>query len=56
MREGDLAPGTRTDQLASYLLAVMRGMSGCARDGGSTDDVLAIAETALQAIPGPTTR
>ena len=55
VREGDLAPGTRTDQLASYLLAVMRGMSGCARDGGSTEDVLAIAETALHAVAGPAT-
>jgi hypothetical protein len=29
----------------------MRGMSGCARDGGTTDDLLAISETAMAAFP-----
>ena len=51
VRDGDLAASTRTDQLASFLVAVMRGMSGCARDGGTTEDVLAIARTAMCAVP-----
>ncbi len=49
--DGDLPPTVRPDDLASFLMAVMRGMSGCARDGGSTDEVLAIARTAVAAIP-----
>jgi AcrR family transcriptional regulator len=53
VRDGDLAATTRTDQLASFLVAVMRGMSGCARDGGTTEDLLAIAETAIRALPAP---
>ena len=53
VRDGELAPGTRTDHLTSFLVAVMRGMSGCARDGGTTEDLLAIAETAMAAFPPP---
>lgn len=49
--DGDLPATVRPDDLASFLMAVMRGMSGCARDGGSTDEVLAIARTAAAAIP-----
>jgi AcrR family transcriptional regulator len=49
--DGDLAPGTRTGPLASFLVAVMRGMSGCARDGGTLEDVQEIAETAMTAFP-----
>jgi AcrR family transcriptional regulator len=51
VRDGDLPPDARTEQLASFLVAVMRGMSGCARDGGTTDDLLAISETAMAAFP-----
>ena len=51
VQDGDLPPGTRTDQLASFLVAVLRGMSGCARDGGSIEDLRAIAETAMVAFP-----
>lgn len=51
VRDGDLAPGTRTDDLASFLVAVMRGMSGCARDGGTATELMAIAETAMAAFP-----
>ena len=55
--EGDLPATVAPDQLASFLVAVMRGMSGCARDGGSRDEVLAIAGAAMSAIPeGPPTR
>lgn len=54
VREGDLPDTVRPDELASFLVAVMRGMSGCARDGGSTDELLAIASAAMSAIPeGP---
>jgi AcrR family transcriptional regulator len=51
VRDGDLPATVNTDHLASFLVAVMRGMSGCARDGGTTEDVLGIAETALAALP-----
>lgn len=50
--EGDLPRTVHPDQLASFLMAVMRGMSGCARDGGSAEEVLAIAGLAVAAIPG----
>lgn len=51
VRDRDLAPTADTDRLASFLLAVLRGMSGCARDGGSTEDLLGVAETAIAALP-----
>ncbi|SDO68183.1 DNA-binding transcriptional regulator, AcrR family [Nakamurella panacisegetis] len=51
--EGDLPETVQPDELASFLVAVMRGMSGCARDGGSTDELLAIAGAAMAAIPAP---
>jgi AcrR family transcriptional regulator len=49
--DGDLPASVQPDQLASFLVAVMQGMSGRARDGGSTEEVLAIAHTALAAVP-----
>jgi AcrR family transcriptional regulator len=49
--DGDLPTSVEPEQLASFLVAVMRGMSGCARDGGTTDEVVAIADTALAAVP-----
>ena len=51
VQEGDLPPSTRSDHLASFLVAVLRGMSGCARDGGTIEDLLATAETAMAALP-----
>jgi AcrR family transcriptional regulator len=54
VRDGDLAPTARTGHLASFLVAVMRGMSGRARDGGTAEDLLGIAETAMAAMPGCT--
>jgi AcrR family transcriptional regulator len=51
VRDGDLPATTQTEQLASFFVAVLRGMSGCARDGGTTEDLLAIAATALGALP-----
>lgn len=56
VRDGDLAPDTPTDDLAAFLVSVLRGMSGSARDGGTLDDLQAVARTALAAIPDlPTT-
>lgn len=49
--DGDLPSTVQPDQLAAFLMAVMRGMSGCARDGGSTEEVLAIATFAVAAVP-----
>lgn len=51
--DGDLPAGADTGRLATFLMAVLRGMSGCARDGGSTEDLLAIAQTAMAALPAP---
>lgn len=53
VRDGDLPPGTSTDQLAAFLMAVMRGMSGSARDGGTFEELSAIAATAMAALPPP---
>jgi AcrR family transcriptional regulator len=50
VRDGDLTSDTPTGRLATFLTAVMRGMSGCAKDGGSAEDLLAIAATALAAL------
>ncbi|GAA3614870.1 TetR/AcrR family transcriptional regulator [Kineosporia mesophila] len=51
VKDGDVPPGARTDRLASFLVAVLRGMSGCARDGGTLEDLQEIAETAMAAFP-----
>jgi AcrR family transcriptional regulator len=51
--EGDLPDTVQPAELASFLVAVMRGMSGCARDGGTTAELLAIARLAVAAIPEP---
>lgn len=50
VREHDLAATANTDHLATFLVAVLRGMSGCARDGGTTEDLLGIAEAAMAAL------
>lgn len=54
VRDGQLDATTRTDRLASFLVAVLRGMSGCARDGGTLEDLQAIADTAMAALPDVT--
>ena len=51
VRDGDLPPAARTDHLALFLVAVLRGMSGRARDGGTLEELLGIADTALAALP-----
>jgi AcrR family transcriptional regulator len=53
--DGDLPDTVQPAELASFLVAVMRGMSGCARDGGSTEQLQAIARTALAGVPEPPT-
>lgn len=49
--DGDLPPDAPTEALATFLVAVMRGMSGAARDGGSAEELLAIAASAMAALP-----
>ncbi len=56
VQDGDLPPGTSTDDLATFLVAVLRGMSARARDGGTTEDLMAIAGLALAVIPVPAAR
>lgn len=53
VRDGDLDVSVDARRLASFLVAVLRGMSGCARDGGDLDDLRGIAETAMAALPAP---
>ena len=53
VRDHDLPATADTDHLASFLLAVLRGMSGCARDGGTAEDLLGIAAVAMAALPAP---
>jgi len=53
VRDRDLPATVNTDHLAAFLVAVMRGMSGCARDGGTLEDLLGVAETAMRAVPAP---
>ncbi|WP_051552203.1 TetR/AcrR family transcriptional regulator [Nocardioides sp. URHA0020] len=51
VQDHELPSALDTDRLAAFLVAVMRGMSGCARDGGTTEDLRGIAETAMAAWP-----
>lgn len=53
VRDQDLPLATQPEDLATFLVAVMRGMSGRARDGGTADELLSIARTALAVIPAP---
>jgi len=53
--DGDIPDTVQPAELASFLIAVMRGMSGRARDGGSAEEVLAIANVAVAALPGSPT-
>jgi AcrR family transcriptional regulator len=49
--EGDLSSSASPDDLARFLVAVIAGMSSCARDGGTREDVEAIVTVALAALP-----
>ncbi|OLT26855.1 TetR family transcriptional regulator [Actinomadura sp. CNU-125] len=51
--EGDLPPGTDTAALARYVWSVSYGLSVQAAGGTSREDLLQVAGTALQAVPGP---
>ena len=48
---GELAPGLTVAGLAKYVVSVMHGMSIQARDGASVEELSAVAETALAALP-----
>jgi AcrR family transcriptional regulator len=48
---GDLPESVSTQGFAKYLAGVMNGMSIQARDGASADELRAMAETALAALP-----
>lgn len=48
--DGDVPPDTHPEELAGYVMAVHSGMAMRARDGGTSEEVLAIAEMGLQAI------
>jgi AcrR family transcriptional regulator len=47
---GELNSDTDAEHLAGFLVAVLAGISARARDGGSADEVNAIAELALSAV------
>lgn len=49
--DGDLPAGTDVRALGGYLMSVMSGMSAAARDGATAEELHAIAELALTAIP-----
>ena len=50
LAEGDVPPGTDPEQMSGFLVAVLGGMSTCARDGGDRAAVDSIAAMALGAI------
>lgn len=54
VRDGDLPATADPHVLAAFLVAVMRGMSGRARDGGTFEELQGIARTAMAALPGRT--
>ncbi|MCM3659399.1 TetR/AcrR family transcriptional regulator [Georgenia satyanarayanai] len=49
--EGDVSEGVDPQRLGDYLMAVMVGMSSRAKDGGSSRELLGIAESAAAALP-----
>lgn len=54
VRERDLPATTDPAALADFLMAVLRGMSASARDGGTHADLRGVASTALAALPAAT--
>ncbi|PRY67065.1 TetR family transcriptional regulator [Glaciihabitans tibetensis] len=50
--DGDLPPQTSPGELATFIIAVMGGMSARARDGGTREDLGAIVKLALAVLPG----
>ena len=51
IKDGVLAPDTRSAALAGLVMALTQGMSVLARDGASRASLLAVAEAALRAWP-----
>jgi AcrR family transcriptional regulator len=51
IEEGEVPEGSDPEQIASYIMAVHNGMAARARDGGTTTELLAIADTGLSALP-----
>lgn len=49
--DGDAPEGTDAAQVASYVMAAHSGMSSRARDGGTSAELMAIAQMALNALP-----
>jgi AcrR family transcriptional regulator len=53
-QDGDVPADTDPGTIADYVIAVLAGMSARARDGATADEVRAIAQMALKALPdGP---
>lgn len=48
--DGDVLPDTDPEEIAGFIMAVHTGMAARARDGGTSAEVLAIAEMGLQAL------
>ena len=53
MSTGRLPADTNASGLAATMIAVIQGMSTLAKDGGDRSKLLAVAETAIQAWPSP---
>lgn len=51
VEDGDAPEGTDAEQVASYVMAAHSGMSSRARDGGTSAELMAIAQMALNALP-----
>ena len=50
---GELPRATDAEALAAHVMAVIQGMSTLARDGGSREKLLRVADTAMAAWPAP---
>jgi AcrR family transcriptional regulator len=48
--DGDIAEDTQPDHVAAFVVVVMQGMSARAKEGGTAEELLAIAATAVTAI------
>jgi AcrR family transcriptional regulator len=49
--EGEVPEGSDPELIADYIMAVHHGMAARARDGGTTTELLAIADMGLSALP-----
>ncbi len=55
IESGELPSSVDPEELARFYGAIVQGMSVQAQDGASEEDLLKIADRALQAWPGPGT-